>query len=93
MLMRLADGFPDAVAKLTIQYRMHGDICRLSNTIGKQDASFTRLLFCILCVYPNNVLIVAGDFLKLIKVFSNVAAREFNTESYVLLTFLPTLAF
>jgi len=36
MLMRLAEGFPDAVAKLTIQYRMHGDICRLSNTIAYQ---------------------------------------------------------
>jgi DNA replication ATP-dependent helicase Dna2 len=31
MLKRLADAFPDAVAQLTLQYRMHEDICRLCN--------------------------------------------------------------
>ena len=34
MLMRLAEGFPDAVAKLTMQYRMNEDICQLSNIIA-----------------------------------------------------------
>ena len=33
MLMRLAEGFPDAVAKLTMQYRMNEDICQLSNIL------------------------------------------------------------
>jgi hypothetical protein len=34
MLKHLAEGFPDAVAKLTMQYRMNEDICHLSNLIG-----------------------------------------------------------
>lgn len=33
MLKRLADSFPDAVARLTLQYRMHEDICHLSNLV------------------------------------------------------------
>ncbi len=33
MLKRLADAFPKAVAQLTFQYRMHEDICRLSNLV------------------------------------------------------------
>ena len=33
MLKRLADAFPDAVAQLTLQYRMHEDICLLSNLV------------------------------------------------------------
>jgi DNA replication ATP-dependent helicase Dna2 len=33
MLCRLADAHPDSVAQLTYQYRMHRDICELSNTI------------------------------------------------------------
>lgn len=33
MLMRLAEKHPDDVAQLTLQYRMHEDICRLSNDI------------------------------------------------------------
>lgn len=37
MLMHLAEGFPDSVAKLTMQYRMHEDICHLSNKIGKYN--------------------------------------------------------
>lgn len=36
MLMHLAEAFPDAVAKLTIQYRMNEAICHLPNMIGKQ---------------------------------------------------------
>lgn len=39
MLMHLAEGFPDSVAKLTMQYRMHEDIQHLSNVIGKMDVS------------------------------------------------------
>lgn len=35
MLMHLAVGFPDAVAKLTMQYRMNEEICHLSNLIGE----------------------------------------------------------
>lgn len=35
MLKRLADAFPDAVAKLTIQYRMNESICQLSNIVGE----------------------------------------------------------
>ena len=31
MLKRLADRYPDSVAPLTFQYRMHRDICRLSS--------------------------------------------------------------
>ena len=34
MLMHLAEGFPDAVAKLTMQYRMNVSICHLSNMIA-----------------------------------------------------------
>jgi len=34
MLMHLAEGFPDAVAQLTMQYRMNEDICHLSNIIA-----------------------------------------------------------
>ncbi|KAL9189329.1 hypothetical protein ACHAXT_011819, partial [Thalassiosira profunda] len=34
MLMHLAEGFPDAVAKLTMQYRMNESICHLSNMIA-----------------------------------------------------------
>lgn len=33
MLMRLADAHPSAVSQLTYQYRMHNDICQLSNDI------------------------------------------------------------
>lgn len=33
LLKRLADRFPESVAQLTLQYRMHGEICRLSNDI------------------------------------------------------------
>jgi DNA replication ATP-dependent helicase Dna2 len=33
MLKRLADAHPDCVAQLTFQYRMHGEICQLSNDI------------------------------------------------------------
>jgi len=33
MLKRLADKHPDSVAQLTYQYRMHEDICQLSNDI------------------------------------------------------------
>ena len=33
MLRRLAEVHPDSVAKLTIQYRMHEDICELCNLI------------------------------------------------------------
>lgn len=33
MLKRLAEAFPDAVAQLTLQYRMHEDICLLSNLV------------------------------------------------------------
>ncbi len=33
MLQRLAEIHPDIVAKLTIQYRMHDDICELCNLI------------------------------------------------------------
>ena len=36
MLMRLAEAFPDAVAKLTMQYRMNESICQLSNIIGEK---------------------------------------------------------
>ena len=36
MLMHLAEGFPDAVAKLTMQYRMNEEICHLSNVIGER---------------------------------------------------------
>lgn len=39
MLMHLAEGFPDAVAKLTMQYRMNEDICQLSNIIGEERIS------------------------------------------------------
>lgn len=35
MLSHLAEGFPDYVAKLTLQYRMNEEICRLSNIIGE----------------------------------------------------------
>ena len=35
MLSHLAEGFPDSVAKLTLQYRMNEEICRLSNIIGE----------------------------------------------------------
>ena len=35
MLKRLADAFPDAIAKLTMQYRMNESICHLSNVIGE----------------------------------------------------------
>ena len=34
MLMHLAEGFPDAVAKLTMQYRMNVDICHFSNLVA-----------------------------------------------------------
>ena len=34
MLMHLAEGFPDAVAKLTMQYRMNEDICHFSNVVA-----------------------------------------------------------
>jgi DNA replication ATP-dependent helicase Dna2 len=34
MLMHLAEGFPDVVAKLTMQYRMNEDICRFSNIVA-----------------------------------------------------------
>jgi len=34
MLMHLAEGFPDALSKLTMQYRMNEDICLLSNMIA-----------------------------------------------------------
>ena len=34
MLMHLAEGFPDAVAKLTMQYRMNEDICHFSNLVA-----------------------------------------------------------
>ncbi|EJK58719.1 hypothetical protein THAOC_21129, partial [Thalassiosira oceanica] len=34
MLSHLAEGFPDSVAKLTLQYRMNEEICRLSNMIA-----------------------------------------------------------
>jgi len=33
MLKRLADKHPSSVAQLTLQYRMHGSICQLSNDI------------------------------------------------------------
>ena len=33
MLKRLAEAFPDTVAQLTLQYRMHEDICRLCNLV------------------------------------------------------------
>lgn len=33
MLKRLAEAFPQAVAQLTLQYRMHGEICQLCNDI------------------------------------------------------------
>lgn len=33
MLKRLADAHPDAIAQLTLQYRMHGDICSLCNLV------------------------------------------------------------
>lgn len=33
MMKRLADAFPNAVAQLTLQYRMHGDICQLCNIV------------------------------------------------------------
>ena len=33
MLKRLADTYPDSVSQLTYQYRMHEDICQLSNDI------------------------------------------------------------
>jgi len=42
MLKHLAEGFPDAVAKLTMQYRMNEDICHLSNLIG-EPRTFTAL--------------------------------------------------
>jgi superfamily I DNA and/or RNA helicase len=32
--MHLAIAFPDAVAKLTMQYRMHKDICHFSNLVA-----------------------------------------------------------
>jgi hypothetical protein len=35
MLMHLAEGFPNALSKLTMQYRMNKDICHLSNIVGK----------------------------------------------------------
>ena len=34
MLKHLAEGFPDAVAKLTLQYRMNEAICCLSNIVA-----------------------------------------------------------
>jgi DNA replication ATP-dependent helicase Dna2 len=34
MLMELAEKYPDAIAQLTMQYRMHKDICELSNVIA-----------------------------------------------------------
>ena len=36
MLSHLAEGFPDSVAKLTMQYRMNENIQSLSNVVGKQ---------------------------------------------------------
>ena len=33
MLKRLADRYPESVAQLTLQYRMHEDICLLSNLL------------------------------------------------------------
>ncbi len=33
LLKRLADAHPSAVAQLTLQYRMHEDICQLSNEL------------------------------------------------------------
>ena len=36
MLMHLAEGFPESVAKLTMQYRMNEEICHLSNIIGEK---------------------------------------------------------
>ena len=52
MLKRLADAFPDAVAKLTLQYRMHEDICHLCNLVvykgrlkcANDDVSSKKLL-------------------------------------------------
>ena len=40
MLKHLAEGFPEAVAKLTMQYRMNEDICHLPNIIGEQHREF-----------------------------------------------------
>jgi DNA replication ATP-dependent helicase Dna2 len=36
MLKRLAEAHPDCIAQLTYQYRMHNDICQLSNDIVYQ---------------------------------------------------------
>ena len=41
MLKHLAEGFPDTVTKLTMQYRMNEDICHLSNMIGEQQKENT----------------------------------------------------
>ncbi len=45
MLKRLADAFPGAIAKLTMQYRMNESICHLSNVIG-EDMEYN--MYCVL---------------------------------------------
>lgn len=65
MMKHLADAFPTAVAQLTLQYRMHADICELCNIVvykgkllcGSEDVrskklslpSFPKSLQSIVC--------------------------------------------
>lgn len=60
MLKRLAETHPDAVAQLTLQYRMHGDICQLSNEIvykGKLKCANEKVRWSKLDLpfYPSGV--------------------------------------
>lgn len=59
LLKRLADAHPTAISKLTFQYRMHEDICQLSNDIVyggslKCGNELTRLRKIELSGFPEN---------------------------------------
>ena len=49
MLKHLAEGFPDALATLTMQYRMNEDICHLSNIIGTMDINDNLYNYANIC--------------------------------------------
>jgi len=61
MMKRLAEAFPTSVSQLTLQYRMHGDICNLCNEIVYKGAlqcandQIKTEQRCVLPYYPYKV--------------------------------------
>lgn len=58
MLKHLAEGFPGAVAKLTMQYRMNEDICHLSNLIGARMNPYD-IVYNVDLFYPYLILLIS----------------------------------